>query len=120
MANLFLYRKILKVYNEDCTLYDTSLYGTELEIGSEEYPENISSELKFEFCWNIWLAVILVWAMLFLTSYNGVKSMKWVIRIGMPLQIIMIFVLVLTGMTLSNGDEGIQMYLSGKDDQAEE
>ena len=46
--------------------------------------------------------------------------MKWVIRFGLPLQIIMIFVLVLTGMTLPNGDEGIRMYLMGKDNQVDE
>ena len=111
----FFYRDVLKVYNEDCILYDTNLYGTSYDLGAIK-PEGISDGKVTVFCWEVWFGTIIVWALCCLATWDQKKiKWKWVTWLTVPLQFGMTIVLILVTLTLTNGDEGIRMYLYGED-----
>ena len=127
ITNRFFYKDVLKVYNDDCVLYDTSLYGTDLEIGHSSTSGNLFVHSDYDgpqgfntrFCWNVAFATIVAYILVFIGTIDGTKSIRVVSWISLPIQGINIALLVLTGMTLANSHLGIKMYLFGEEENAE-
>ena len=71
------------------------------------------------FCWNVALATIVAYILVYIGIINGTKSIRIVTWISLPIQGINIAILVLTGMTLANSHLGIKMYLFGEEENAE-
>ena len=113
-----MYKDILKVYDQDCIIYDTSLENTPHDVSSGEYTLGIERPAIFEFNWQVWVAMLIVWAVIFLSNRRSVDTLKYVIYFVFPLSLIAIFVLVLFGITLGDGvSEGVETYLWGKSDK---
>ena len=115
-AYYFWYRDVLKLYDEDCVLYDTEFYGTDYEIGKTDYVGPPKKD-DFEFAWEIWLAWLSVWVMLYFIHRNSISSMRLVQYIGFPLSLIAIFVTLALGVTRGEGvKDGVLEYLNGPPD----
>ena len=108
-----MFRDVLRVYDSDCILYDTSLEETRVDAGTGDYTSSVPRPVKFEFNWTLWLAVLTVWALIFVFTRQSVISMRWLFYLSWPLRIAFLFVMVLFGMQLKNGDIGVTEYLFG-------
>jgi len=102
--NLFIteevfYKDIARTINDDCTKLDTSSVISETSV----------------FGWEVYLATLAVWIIVYFIMWKGVKSSSYVVWITVPLPVIFIFVMVMNGLTLENADDGIRMYLKGYD-----
>lgn len=93
----FFYKDILHIYNEDCSVYDTST-----EMGANSV-----------FQWEVFCCVLIVWLVSFMCVYKGVKLSSKIVWFTVPIPIFFVFIMVLNGLTLENSDYGIRMYLKG-------
>lgn len=69
------------------------------------------------FGWEVYLATLAVWVIVYFIMWKGVKSSSYVVWITVPLPVFFIFVMVMNGLTLENADAGIRMYLKGYDSE---
>ena len=111
---------MLKVYDDQCILYDTTLYDTELQIGSIDYQGEQESGYETEFAWQLWLASMTCWVLIYFALRKSVDSIKWVIWFTFPLRLITIFMLLYFGITLDGCASGLRQYFSGKTESGHE
>ena len=79
---------------------------------------SIERATTFEFNWQVWFAMLLVWAALFLATRRSVDTIKYVIYWTAPLSVVFMIILILFGVSLGCGaSEGINEYLWGKPDR---
>ena len=109
-----MYRDVLKVYDEDCIIYNTSLDGTRYDIGLENYTSSIERKMAFEFNWQVWGCLMGVWFIIFLLVSRGVHSMRYILYISLPLSLVFIFCLLMFSIQLEGGAAGVREYLFGK------
>lgn len=57
--------------------------------------------------------MIIVWIIVYLCVFKGVKSSSYVVWVTVPLPCVFVLLMVLNGLTLENADQGIRMYLKG-------
>ena len=113
-----MYRDILKVYDQDCIIYDTSLDNTAYDAGSGDYSSSIERVMTYEFNWQVWCAMLVGWAAIFLACHRSVDTIKYVIYVTFPLSLVFMLVLILFGVTLGCGaSDGVNEYLWGKSDR---
>jgi len=61
--------------------------------------------------WPLFFALLIVWVLIYLSVWKGVKSVGKVVMITMPLPIILLIILFIRGITLPGALEGIGYYL---------
>ena len=93
------YKDIVKTKNEDCSEIDTI---------------NVIADSSV-FGWEVYLATLAVWVIVYFIMWKGVNSSSYVVWVTVPLPIFFIFVMIMNGLTLENADAGIRMYLKGYD-----
>jgi len=93
------YKEIVKIYNDDCSEMDTKTVIADSSI----------------FGWEVYLATLAVWIIVYFIMWKGVNSSSYVVWVTVPLPIFFIFVMIMNGLTLENADAGIRMYLKGYD-----
>jgi len=93
------YRDIAKTINEDCTNLDTSTSWADSTV----------------FGWEVYLATVAVWVIVYFIIFKGVQSSSYVVWVTVPMPIIFIFIMIFNGLTLENADAGVRMYLKGYD-----
>lgn len=59
----------------------------------------------------ILLALVVVWLFIYFSVWKGVKSVGKVVLVTMPLPIILLIILVIRGLTLPGGLDGVKFYL---------
>ena len=67
------------------------------------------------FGWEAYLATLAVWIIVYFCIFKGIKSSQYAFWVTVPLPIILIFLLVMNGLTLEGSSRGIQMFLKGYD-----
>lgn len=67
------------------------------------------------FGWEVYLATLAVWIIVYFIMWKGVNSSSYVVWVTVPLPIAFIFIMIMNGLTLENSDAGIRMYLKGYD-----
>lgn len=87
------------MYDENCEKMDTSTVIANKTI----------------FGWEVYLATLAVWILIYFITWKGVNSSSYVVWITVPLPCFFIFVMIMNGLTLENADDGIRMYLKGYD-----
>lgn len=93
------FKDIVKLYDEDCVKLDTATVIADKTI----------------FGWEVYLATLAVWIIVYFITWKGVNSSSYVVWITVPLPCFFIFVMIMNGLTLENADAGIRMYLKGYD-----
>lgn len=93
------YRDIAKTINEDCTNLDTSTSWADSTV----------------FGWEVYLATVAVWVIVYFIIFKGVQSSSYVVWVTVPMPVIFIFIMIFNGLTLENADAGVRMYLKGYD-----
>jgi len=91
------YKDIVKTIKDDCQNLDTT--------------HSIVDESIFG--WEVYLATLAVWIIVYFIIWKGVNSSSYVVWVTVPLPVFFIFVMVMNGLTLENADAGIRMYLKG-------
>lgn len=66
------------------------------------------------FQWEVFLSMLLVWAVCFICVFKGVKLSSKIVWVTVPLPLFFVFIMVMNGLTLENADYGIRMYLKGQ------
>lgn len=70
---------------------------------------------KSVFGWEVYLATLAVWIIVYFIMWKGVNSSSYVVWVTVPLPVIFILIMVMNNLTLENSDAGIRMYLKGYD-----
>ena len=63
----------------------------------------------------LFLAVTLCWIITFICVHKGVKSASIAVKITMPLPFLLLFILLIKGLTLPGAGDGIRRYLDFSD-----
>ena len=92
-----MYREVLKVYDEDCILFNTEIYGTAHEIGKTDY-KGPQTDVNFRFNWLMWGIMLFTWLFVFVANSRGIVSMRFVFYITFPLSVILVLTVCTTGM----------------------
>ena len=118
LATNFLYSDILKLYNQDCVLYDTGLYNTVYQVGGAINYQGPQLDKNFIFAWELWIAVAMLCVILYGVHYRGVDSMRWPLYITFPWTILLVLVLLVSGIMIGGdgASEGVREYILGKSD----
>lgn len=66
------------------------------------------------FQWQVWLAQVAVWIIVFFCVFKGVKLTSKIVWVTVPLPLIFVFIMVMNGFTLPGCDTGFRMYLKGE------
>jgi SNF family Na+-dependent transporter len=56
---------------------------------------------------------MVVWVIVYLAIFKGVKSSSYIVWVTVPLPIIIIIVFVIKGLSLEGHKEGIKQYIQG-------
>ena len=67
------------------------------------------------FGWEVYLATLAVWIIVYFIMWKGVNSSSYVVWVTVPLPVFFIFIMIMNGLTLENADQDIRMYLKGHD-----
>ncbi|KAL5257787.1 hypothetical protein ACHWQZ_G012652 [Mnemiopsis leidyi] len=90
-----------------------------------EHFENISMSGKYsfnvvdgeyvftdtEFNWRVFIGIAVIWILIFLSIFKGVKSTGWVVKFTVPLPLLILVILIIRGAFLDGAGEGIENYL---------
>jgi len=93
----YFYKDVVKTINDDCSLMDTRT-----QIADESI-----------FGWEMYLATLAVWVVVYFCMWKGVNSSSYVVWITVPVPCLFILVMVIRGLILPNAIEGIEMYTLG-------
>lgn len=63
----------------------------------------------------LYLAVIFVWIVIYFCVFKGVRSSSIVVWVSVPLPLVLIFILMMRGVSLPGAGDGIKLYLGGED-----
>jgi SNF family Na+-dependent transporter len=96
----YFYKDILHTINDDCTAYNTS--------------DTMGGESRFQ--WQVWLAQLFVWLVVFICVFKGVKLTSKIVWVTVPLPLIFVLIMTLNGFTLPGCGTGFRMYLKGEVD----
>ena len=109
-----MYRDVLKVYDQDCTIYDADLDGTVYDVDNVIFKSNRERETIWQFNWHVWFAMMTIWVLMFVFTCRGVKSIEMLVGFTYPYSLLFMMVLLLKAITLGNGvSEGVYIYLWG-------
>lgn len=95
-AEIFLMRDVVAYWNEDCKKFvtgDDTIYS--------------SYALGYTF---------LVWFVVFLCIFKGVKGSSYVVWFTVPGPVLFILVMIIKNATLPESSTGVDWYLNGRDD----
>ena len=113
-AHKHLYRDVLKVYDQDCYFYDSSLEKTKYDVGSGDFPSSIFREASMNFSWQVYFCTIAIWSFCMVLNWKGVTSMRFIYYFSVPLSVVFLVSMLLFGILLGNGNsEGVRQYLFG-------
>jgi SNF family Na+-dependent transporter len=71
------------------------------------------------FSWQVFLACIAVWIIVYFCIWKGVNSSSYIVWVTVPLPCLFIMVMVVKGFTLPGMEVGVRMYLMGLNAQGE-
>ena len=93
----YFYKDLVKTINDDCTTLDT---------------KNVIADSSV-FSWQVYLAVLVCWLIVYFCVWKGVKSSSYVVWVTVPTPCLFICIMVVKGFTLPGMELGIRMYLLG-------
>lgn len=67
------------------------------------------------FSWQVYLAVLAVWIIVYFCIWKGVNSSSYVVWVTVPTPVLFILIMTVKGFTLPGMQLGIRMYLLGHD-----
>ena len=101
-----MYREVLKVYDQDCIIYNTDLDGSDYDNGSTTYESSIERETSFQFNWPLWFTMIVIWVIAFIFNSKSVRTIRYIVVVSWPLSLVFLLVLVVKAATLEGGTDG--------------
>ncbi|XP_063675135.1 sodium-dependent dopamine transporter-like isoform X3 [Bolinopsis microptera] len=63
------------------------------------------------FNWKVFVGITVVWILIFLSIFKGVKSTSWVVKFTVPLPLLILLILIIRGAFLDGAGDGIKAYL---------
>ena len=112
-----MYKEVLRVYDQDCIIYNPKLDGSEYDSGSSTYESSIERETSFQFNWPVWFAMITTYLLVLFFNSKSVTTIRYIVIVSWPLSILFLFVLVMKAITLDGGADGVYEYIWGKPDK---
>lgn len=79
----------------------------------DKYSINEAGEYIFGsgFNWKVFVGIIVIWILIFLSIFRGVKSTGWVVKFTVPIPLLILVILIIRGAFLDGAGEGIENYL---------
>jgi len=90
-AEIFLFKNVIRYWNDDCGEYidgDDTLFST--------------YALGYTF---------IIWVIVFLCIFKGVKSSSYVVWFTVPAPVLFIFIMIIKNSTLDGASDGVKKYL---------
>ena len=114
-----MYRDVLKVYDQDCVIYDSGLDGTAYDVDS--IKSNIDRETTWQFNWHVWFAMMIIWVLIFIFNSCSVRTIEPLAAFSWTFSLIFMFMFLIKANTLGNGiHSGVHEFIWGRAEASEE
>ena len=109
-----MYRDVLKVYDQDCIIYNTDLDGTAYDIDSTDLDLKSDRETSWKFNWPVWFAMVTIWVLVLIFNSKSVDTIQYIVLFSWWFSLLFMLMFLIKAMTLGDGvSEGIQEYIWG-------